>query len=339
MAGKFVPRGSGREGRTGWAGLHPLPRGPVGWWAVGLLLATALFPLWWGWLEDLVANDVALVGVAAVLVVSAFALGGVALFRAKDRSLLLGVALTLAGVTVLLGVVFAVALFQQGEDPTFESLAAHPDPGLHGTVAYWAESDCVRVRAASGQPYRDVLCPSTEQDVAKAKELGKMIGPELAWRPDGRLEVTMFRMQPPPRPGAEPTYGPGWQTVVDVRTGRVHDVPAADLPSTPSDRTGPTVNPAGERVTWSSDSGHVEVGLVSGGRTRTLLSADGPTSTYGLETAFWAPNWQWVAADDGRILVITTGRRPVTRILDTPSGSGAPFNFAVTGSDLLAPTK
>jgi hypothetical protein len=38
--------------------------------------------------------------------------------------------------------------------------------------------------------------------------------------------------------------------------------------------------------------------------------------------ALLAPNWQWIAADDGRILVITTDDPSTTRVLvDEPRGS------------------
>jgi hypothetical protein len=61
-----------------------------------------------------------------------------------------------------------------------------------------------------------------------------------------------------------------------------------------------------------------------------------------LYSAFWAPNWQWIAADDGRILIITTGHPSVTRV---PTGESSqvtfggddprPARFAVTDADIL----
>jgi hypothetical protein len=58
--------------------------------------------------------------------------------------------------------------------------------------------------------------------------------------------------------------------------------------------------------------------------------------------AFWAPNWQWIAADDGRILVITTDDPSTTRVLvDEPRGSrsGGTIGptFAVTADNILTP--
>lgn len=238
-------------------------------------------------------------------------------------------------VPTLFAAIFVLGHAFQGEDPQFESLSENPDPSLHGTVAYFADgTQCVRIRAAAGRPYKDVLCPESEP-VSKAEKEGKLVGPQLAWRPDGRLEVTMFRMVGPP----EPIYAAGWQKLVDVRSGGVEDVPASDVPAEPDAVPGPAVSPAGERVDWSSGDGRVEVTLTDDSGTRTLLSAKGPSETYGLDTAFWAPDFEWVAAFDGRILVITTEDPAVTRILADESGMGSSFNFAVTDADLLPPAR
>ena len=248
----------------------------------------------------------------------------------------------------LLVLAIAVALVTFGvglalgphEAPAFPSLAQRPDPALNGTVAYLADrSGCVRVRAASGQPAKDVYClPAL--DVKTGEKLGKELGPQLVWRPDGRLEITMFRMTDPPGPG----FRKGWQKIVDVRTGAVQDVPAAQVPSEPNRTTHPSVNAAGQRLTWTStDSGQVKVVLHEGATSRTLLSARGPgEGTYRLGAVFWAPNGQWVAADDGRILVITPGHPAVTRVLTGESSQGAfeseLSRFAVTSANLLAST-
>jgi len=225
--------------------------------------------------------------------------------------------------------------------PRFESLAEHPDKTLQGTVAYFADqSGCVRIVAAAGSPSKDVLCISP-QDVKKAQALGKEIGPQLVWLGNGRLEVTMFRM---PKTGG-PGFSPGWQKIVDVRTGKVKDVPAADVPPAPNLQTRPTVSPAGERIIMTSDpaSGRIKIVLAATTGSRTLLSAHGPPSyTYGLHAAFWAPNWQWIAADDGRILIITTGHPSLIRVL-TDASSQVAFGgddprlarFAVTDENLL----
>ncbi len=227
--------------------------------------------------------------------------------------------------------------------PQFASLAEHPDASLQGTVAYFADQTrCVKVVAAAGGPAKTVLC-LPEMDVQQAVREGKEIGPQLVWLPGGRLQVTMFRMTPPPEPGAAPVFHRGWQKIVDVRTGKVQNVPAADVPSQPNRQTHPMVSPSGQRISWTSDNGKVKVMLTDrNGSSRTLLSVQGPSGyTYGLGAAFWAPNWQWIAADDGRILIITTGYPPVTRVLTTESSQGA-FDpdlarFAVTDTNILTP--
>jgi hypothetical protein len=45
--------------------------------------------------------------------------------------------------------------------------------------------------------------------------------------------------------------------------------------------------------------------------------------SYDLHAAFWAPNWQWIAVDDGRILIITPGAPPVTRCSPTAPARAA----------------
>ncbi len=259
--------------------------------------------------------------------------------KRRRRPVIIGV-LAAAVVALILGVVVTVIVVSASwERPQFESLAEHPDSSLQGTVAYFADnSACVRIVAAAGQPAKDVLCLK-DQDVSEAMQKGKELGPQLVWLPDGRLQVTMFRMTDPPGP----SFRPGWQKVVDVRSGEVQDLPVADAPSEPDLTTHPAVSPAGARVSLESD--HSEVVLTDGAVSRTLLAVDRPhDGMYGLLSAFWAPNWQWVAADDGRILIITTGDPAVTRILTADSGS-VTFSgdderiarFAVTDLNFLTP--
>ena len=315
-----------------------LPRKRIGWWALALLLVAMLGPLWWGALADRVANDALLTGVAVVLGVGAIGLGGFVFLRHRDRSVALGLSLAVVCAMAVAVVTFGVGLtLGPHEAPAFPSLAQHPDPSLQGTVAYLSDrSGCVRVRAASGTPVKDVYCLPA-RDVKTAQKLGKELGPQLVWRPDGRLEITMFRMTDPPGPG----FRKGWQKVVDVRTGAVQDVPAAQVPSVPNRTTHPSINAAGQRLTWtSSDNGRVAVVLHEGTTSRTLMSAQGPgEGTYRLGAVFWSPDGQWVAADDGRILVITPGRPAVTRVLTDESSQGAfeseLSRFAVTSANLL----
>lgn len=227
--------------------------------------------------------------------------------------------------------------------PAFPSLEAHPDPSLQGTVAYTTgESRCVRIVAAAGSPSRDVMCLGQwkPNPAAAAAGFKEMNSPQLVWRPDGRLEITMFLMQVGPYPkGQGPTYRAEWQKIVDIRTGAVEDVPAAQLPTSPNLTTRPTTTPSGRRITWTSngETGRVTVTITESTGSRNLMSAHGPGGYgYALHSAFWSPNWQWIAADDGRILIITPGPPSLTRVLVDGGGGGGDFPiFAVTAQNLL----
>lgn len=248
-------------------------------------------------------------------------------------------------VAVVLGLAIAVGVDLSNQSrplPSFPSLVEHPDTSLHGTVAYYAnDTGCIRLASASGLSSKTLWClpkdnPSTWPTV------GKPAGPQLVWRAGGRLEVTMFRFTP--GPGKGQALRPGWQKVIDVRTGRVSAVPSTQVPATPNTTSEVTVDPTGQRVAYTLDgsSGRATVTLADHAGIRTLLSVRGP-GMYGYRfgPVFWAPNWQWIAAsDDGRILVITPGNPPVTRVLATGTGGGAGGGtagpaFAVTGADLL----
>lgn len=253
------------------------------------------------------------------------------------------VALVLAGV-------FALAVFHAREGrsvPKFAALSEHPDASLQGTVAYTTgENRCVRVVAAAGQPSRDVVCLGPLQlDPAKAVTEGKeMVAPQLVWRPDGRLEITGFLMQVgPDTKGKPPVYKAGWQKIVDVRTGTVEDVPSSELPAAPNRTTQPAVSPDGKRVSWTQNgaTGQVKVKVTDATGSRTVLSAHGPGEYgYALYSVFWAPDGRWIAADDGRILVITPGNPSVTRVLVDGGGGWGEFPvFAVTGENVFTAAK
>jgi len=230
--------------------------------------------------------------------------------------------------------------------PQFPSLVATPDPTLAGTVAYYAsDTGCVRLIAASGAESRDLYCiPREDVDVWVAE--GKPAGPQLVWRSDGRLEITMFRMQPNEDTKSAPTLGPGWQRIVDPRTGAVEEVPATQVPSTPLRRAGPTTDPAGRtvRVGFDPTTGKGAVTMEADGTTRTLLSVHGPGEYgYSFGPASWSPTWDWIAvADPGRILVVTPTHPARTRVLVTGAGGGAGGGtagpeFAVTAEQLVEP--
>lgn len=249
----------------------------------------------------------------------------------------------IAAVVLIIG--FGAGLFHpnEGRDlPKFGSLTEQPDSSLHGTVAYFAnDTGCVRIIAASGKSAKDVLCISAADLAVKPEQGVKPAGPQLVWLPGDRLEVTMFLWAP--KPGT-PVYSPDWQKIVDVRTGKVDAVPAAQVPSAPNTSTQPVVSPQGQRVSYTLDalSGRATVKLTdANGTSRMLLSTRGPGEyTYQFGPVFWAPNWQWIAASEtGRILVITPGTPALTRVLVTNSGGGAGGGtagpaFAVTATDL-----
>ena len=268
--------------------------------------------------------------------------------RSRRRTgVIVGVAIVVAAAGALVaGLLLAGGVLRQV--PQFPSLAAHPDRSLHGTVAYYTEQDpqCVKVVAAAGRPVRTFCLkwPLPKFGTKEARK-GKPFGPQLAWLPGGRLQVTLFRMTPPAKPGAVPALHRGWQKIIDVRTGKVEDVPAAEVPSQPSRITRRQVSPGGQRISWTSDGdGRIKVMLTDRSGTRTLLSAHGPGEyTYRLDSAFWAPNWQWIAAEDGRILIITPGHAPVTRVLSAASRPVCTFGLApalaVTAGDILTSSR
>ena len=268
--------------------------------------------------------------------------------------MVVGAAIALLAVLVAVVVVLVVRDVGRAV-PSFPGLAADPDPALRGTVAYFDDSSgCVRIVAAAGAPDREVYClPAGKpgplpgpDEVADVPVAWKRAGPQLVWQPGGRLEVTMFAMAVPTsgdRPGFEPTYRPLTTKVVDVATGKVADrTPPAALDLT----TRPVVN-AGRRIriTGGDDSGRAEIGLSDASGARTLVSVRGPRF-YRFNTAFWAPGGEWIAADDGRILVVTPGDPATTRVLTDASSAvtfggseegGRISRFAVTGEDLLRP--
>ncbi|MGZ5371645.1 hypothetical protein [Aeromicrobium sp.] len=85
-----------------------VPQSRVGRWALGLLLVVALYPLYWSVFMLIPDSWRAVnIGVAVVIVLIALTslvLAGVAIFREKDRSLLL---MVLATFTLLLVLSFA----------------------------------------------------------------------------------------------------------------------------------------------------------------------------------------------------------------------------------------
>jgi hypothetical protein len=95
-------------------------------------------------------------------------------------------------------------------------------------------------------------------------------------------------------------------------------------------------------VSTISGSGQTEVVLDDASGPRTLLAfpAAPPEANYQFGPAFWAPNGDWIAAGDGRILIITTADPAVTRVLRDDARAASLVStpeFAITERNLLTP--
>jgi hypothetical protein len=242
-------------------------------------------------------------------------------------------------VVIGLGVAVAVALvvntvIDLGQAnrpiPEFPSLADSPDRSVKGTVAYYdTDAGCVRIIDASGAASEDAYCfDATDGDN----------GPQLSFRPDGRLEVTMYSW---PQGGELEAK---WQRLVDVASGTVEEVPSAEVPDEPAQSPIPAVGPDGQTVTHESKSGTITVKLTSDTGTRTLLSATGPEGSYEVSPGgqpVWSPDGNWIMLDEGRLLLITTADPSQTRVLVDPVGGLGNYRsfavrlFAVTDQTLV----
>lgn len=206
------------------------------------------------------------------------------------------------------GMILTWAIRSAKGAPEFASLADAPDSSLAGTVAYldWERDACLRVVPAAGGPTRTVTCFAGVNAGA---------GPELSWLDDGRVAVTV--------------YGE-WEKIVDVNSGVLVDVPAAQVLQAPP--AGPPVNVGqdGRRLRGINDAGRVQIVLEQNGTSRILLDAKGG-STYEIGTPQWSPDARFVLTTDSaaRLLVTTLGETPRTRVLATELGG----DFAVTSSE------
>lgn len=218
-----------------------------------------------------------------------------------------------AVVVVVAGIAFVARDLQDmGRPlPAFESLAEDPDPTLTGTVAYYeGTTGCVRVVDASGSASRDAYCldPVPPSD-------GPVTGPHLAWRDDGRLEVSAFSWPP------EEEMTGAWQRLIDVRTGDVEDVPPEQVPDSPAPSPIPAiaVGPNDEQLVAEVRDNRLVIEVTDDGATRTLLrSAPGPSHSYSVgngQQPVWSPNGEYVVLSDGRLLLTTVGEPSTTRIL------------------------
>ena len=224
-------------------------------------------------------------------------------------------------------------------NPVFPSLADNPDPTLQGTVAYYdVMTSCVRIVAAGGQPSKDVLCITEEEAYHPTQDA---YGPLLAWLPDGRLQVTMLLWG---ERQAEAEAAGWWQKIVDVTTGAVEEVPAAEVPNTLPETTEPAPGPNGEQIEVTSEGGRVEIVLLDAAGSRTLLSTEG-NPEYAIKVPpTWSPDGRWIVVEDeaSEILLITVDDPAVTRVLATNAmswlGWGGRTHLAVTGANLLEST-
>jgi hypothetical protein len=201
---------------------------------------------------------------------------------------------------VALGAFAVWAFVQANKNPSFPSLADSPDSSLQGTVAF-GNYDCIRVVSMSGQPLRDVACEGLGGD-------GQPYIAEVVWLPDGRLQAISY---------GDPRYDiPVWSSIYDLRTGDVEEVPASEVPDEGTLPEPVTESPDGRRVASSSDGGHVEVTLTGPDGARTLMEADGG-SHYAIGDPVWSADFESVLVHDtaDRILLITTGDQPTTRVL------------------------
>lgn len=249
------------------------------------------------------------------------------------------IAVVIAAVALLAAVGLGAAVgfaLRTTAEPSFPSLQDDPQVQFQGTVAYYSDSSgCVRIMAAAGQPSKEVYCIPDEPIEVK-EEKGKPIGPHLAWLPDGRISITMYRMTPVPGPEVRP----GWQRLVDPQTGTVEEVPDADVPQAAPVLDHPTVRPDGAQLTTVSEDGAAVVSVTEDGQTRILLDVSGDPRSYRVAPAYWSPDFTWIAADDGRILIINPTDPATTWLLTDDVGITVDERFdrfAITAEQIPIP--
>ena len=217
-----------------------------------------------------------------------------------------------AGVSVALALVVVLGEFRgvTAGIPNFPSLAAHPDATLRGTVAFnrlpigtpqGVKLGCVDVVDASGANRRQLFCEPQP----------KAMDAELVWLGDNRLMATNRGQD-------------HWRTIVDVLSATRTNAPwvkprgpAATLARGPQSQTlDATISRGRLRLTMRGD-----------GTTRTLLDVAVPRY-YTLEQVAWSPDGRWFVVQDSaaRLLVVTTGTHPSTRMLIDGGTSAAVTN-------------
>ncbi|MDH4112329.1 MAG: hypothetical protein OEV60_06530 [Actinomycetota bacterium] len=219
--------------------------------------------------------------------------------------------------------------------PGYPSLADSPDADLVGTIAYYdAATQCVRLMDASAGRSADVYCLD-----GTPEGTGRINGPQLAWRPDGRLEVTAFDWPQ----GEEPTSA--WQVLVDATTGDVEEVPDGDLPEAPPVPPAAAIGPDGQQATLTLRDNRLVIELIANGESRTLLTSEKYSTDFGLTPSnelLWSPDGQYLVFSDGRLLLTTTEESSTTRIVvESPGSFGCCYaslgvrSYAVTDATLV----
>jgi hypothetical protein len=197
-------------------------------------------------------------------------------------------------------VILGVAMFRNANEvPSFPKLADTPDTTLTGTVAY-SDYRCLRVVDMSGAVDREVVC-------GVGGEATPYID-EVVWLADGRLQATSY------------SATPRWRTIYDIETGTSESVPADQVPASPSSTSVPTTNASDEQLAVTNDSGHAVVTATGPSGARTLLDVTGG-SLYEVGAPGWSADESVVLVHDSadRILLITTGDEPTTRVLAAPA--------------------
>lgn len=200
--------------------------------------------------------------------------------------------------------------------PSFRSLTVHPDASLHGTVAFdrlpigtpqGVKLGCVDVIDASGVGRRQLFCASQP----------KAMDAQLVWRADGRLVATNRGQD-------------HWCKVIDVATGTITSAPWVK----PDDAaTTLSSGPQGQTLDASVSFGRLRLTLRYARDVRTLLAVTVPRD-YSFSQAAWSPDGKWFVVQDSaaRLLLVTTGAHPRTRLL--VDGATSP---AVTATSFTTP--
>jgi hypothetical protein len=247
--------------------------------------------------------------VFAVLLLAVIIGIGVLISRQPKRRRIIGFVI-LAVSLVAAGGLIAWNVRSNARVPSFPSLTDHPDRSLHGTVAY-GNFDNVQVRALSGAASKEL--------VSGLGRSGQPYIDEVRWLPDGRLQAF--------------SHGKvRWSTIYDVRTGAIAHVPASGIPTKATPTKSVSVNANGERLRYKSDTGNVSVTVTGPTGTRTIFKTTGGT-LYAIGPPTWTPGGMTVLVHDNadRILLITTGTHPTTRVL----ADHAAILWDTTGKDLL----